>query len=185
MIKETIDPKELNKALKENPSLTFIDVRTPGEYQSEYIPQSKNLPLDSAELKSFINDNKNSDKVIYITCQKGSRGKSACSQLTSAGMQAVNLEGGLQGWKDAGLSTVEGSTKVISMERQVRIAAGLFIVLGVLLAQIGFPSAIYLSAFVGLGLMFSGITDTCGMARVLSLLPWNNNKCCCTNSCSS
>jgi len=185
MNKQTIEPKELHNKLKEDSGLSFIDVRTPGEYQSEHIPQTKNYPLDSSELKAFINENKNSSKTIYITCQKGARGKSACSQLTSSGIQAVNLEGGLQGWKDAGLPTVEGSTKVISMERQVRIAAGLFVVLGVILSEIAFPSAIYLSAFVGLGLVFSGITDTCGMARVLSLLPWNNSKCCCKNSCSN
>ncbi len=30
-----------------------------------------------------------------------------------------------------------------------------------------------LSAFVGAGLIFAGVTDTCGMAMMLSRMPWN------------
>jgi hypothetical protein len=63
--------------------------------------------------------------------------------------------------------------KVISLERQVRIVAGSPIFAGVLLAIFVHPNFVGLSAFVGAGLVFAGITDWCGMGLLLAKLPWN------------
>lgn len=75
-------------------------------------------------------------------------------------------------WEAAGLPVVRGK-KAISLERQVRIAAGLLVLLGAILGFFVNPSFIGISAFVGAGLVFAGITDTCGMAMMLAKMPWN------------
>jgi hypothetical protein len=84
----------------------------------------------------------------------------------------VNVEGGTQAWDEAGLPVVRGQ-KAISLERQVRIAAGSLVLLGALLGYFAHPYWIALSAFVGAGLVFAGITDTCGMGMLLARMPWN------------
>jgi hypothetical protein len=84
----------------------------------------------------------------------------------------VNVEGGTQAWAQAALPVVRGK-KAISLERQVRIAAGSLVLIGSLLSYFAHPYWIALPAFVGAGLLFSGITDTCGMGMLLARMPWN------------
>ena len=76
-------------------------------------------------------------------------------------------------WADAGLPVNRGTSKVISLERQVRIFAGVIVLTGVLLAQFVNPACIWLSGFIGAGLTFAGITDWCGMGMLIAKLPWN------------
>jgi hypothetical protein len=73
---------------------------------------------------------------------------------------------------EVGLPVVRGK-KTISLERQVRIAAGLLVLIGSLLGWLVHPVFIGLSAFVGAGLVFAGVTDTCGMGLMLARMPWN------------
>lgn len=97
----------------------------------------------------------------------------ACDKLLAAGIvSAVNVEGGTMACEAAGLPVVRGK-KVMSLERQVRIAAGFLVLLGAVLALTVHPYCVGLSAFVGAGLMFAGITDTCGMGMILARMPWN------------
>ncbi len=84
----------------------------------------------------------------------------------------VNVEGGTQAWDQAGLPVVRGQ-QAMSLERQVRIAAGSLVVLGSALGAFVSPYWIGLAAFVGAGLVFAGITDTCGMGMLLARMPWN------------
>ena len=86
--------------------------------------------------------------------------------------QRVNVEGGTLAWEQAGLPVVRGK-KAMSLERQVRIAAGSLVVLGTALGAFVHPGFLGLSAFVGAGLVFAGVTDTCGMGMVLARMPWN------------
>jgi rhodanese-related sulfurtransferase len=92
------------------------------------------------------------------------------------------VEGGTLGWAEAGLPVNRGETKVISLERQVRIAAGALVLGGVLLARFLDPAFIWLSGFIGAGLVFAGITDWCGMGMLIAKAPWNQcvDKTCCT-----
>ena len=106
-----------------------------------------------------------------------------CRKFVDAGFEnVVNVDGGTQAWAEAGLPVVRGK-KAISLERQVRIAAGFLVLLGAVLSfwNVYF---VLLSGFVGAGLMFAGITDTCGMGMVLAKMPWNQVKdggaCCST-----
>lgn len=84
-------------------------------------------------------------------------------------------------WVEAGLPVDRGTSTVIGLERQVRIAAGAIVLGGVLLAQFVNPALIWLSGFVGAGLIFAGITDWCGMGMLLARMPWNQRgagSCC-------
>ena len=93
--------------------------------------------------------------------------------LQQAGLQnVINVEGGTQACTRTALPLVRGK-KAMSLERQVRIAAGSLVVVGVTLGWFVHPVFFGLSAFVGSGLVFAGITDTCGMGMLLARMPWN------------
>jgi hypothetical protein len=83
------------------------------------------------------------------------------------------LDGGVEGWTAAGRPVKRGR-KTISLERQVRIAAGAMALVGAVLGFLVHPAWNVIPAFVGAGLIFAGVTDWCGMAMVLARMPWNN-----------
>ena len=122
---------------------------------------------------------------MYVICRSGSRGRQACEKFLAAGFTDVaNVEGGTQACVEAGLPVVRGK-KAISLERQVRIAAGSLVLLGVLLGWLVHPAFLGLSAFVGAGLVFAGVTDTCGMGMMLARMPWNQVKDAPTGCCAT
>ncbi|MEJ0000114.1 MAG: DUF2892 domain-containing protein [Verrucomicrobiota bacterium] len=86
------------------------------------------------------------------------------------------MAGGTQGWIDAGLQVDRGERTTIGLERQVRISAGSLVLLGFLLGWLVHPYFLALSVFVGAGLVFSGITDWCGMGLLLMKAPWNARR---------
>jgi hypothetical protein len=69
--------------------------------------------------------------------------------------------------------TVATSKVRWSLERQVRLGAGLLILTGAALAALLHPYWILLSGFAGLGLTFAGLTDFCPMGLLLAKMPWN------------
>ena len=74
--------------------------------------------------------------------------------MDSAGFtNVVNVEGGTVACENAGLPMVRGA-KTVSLERQVRIAAGTLVLAGAMLGWLVHPAFIGLSAFVGAGLIF-------------------------------
>src|SRR5207245_8145316 len=109
----------------------------------------------------------------YVRCRSGRRGRQACEKFLAAGFSnVVNDEGGTLAWAECGLPVVRGK-KAISLERQVRIAAGLLVLLGALLGWLVHPALAALAALVGAGLVFAAITDTCGMGLLLARMPWH------------
>ena len=171
----TITPKELQDIVAAGTPVDLIDVRTPVEFREVHVTFARNVPLDQLDPKEFAN--RDSQKPLYLICRSGSRGKQACEKILTAGdTQLVNVEGGTQAWDQAGLPVVRGQ-KAISLERQVRIAAGLLVVTGVLLSEFVDSNWIALSGVVGAGLVFAGITDTCGMGMLLARMPWNRVSC--------
>ena len=113
------------------------------------------------------------DDTLHLICQSGGRSAMACQKLETAGYEAVvNLEGGTSAWQAAGFPVVEGK-KAMSLERQVRIAAGSLIVIGAAIGYFVHPGGFGLSAFVGAGLVFAGLTDTCAMGMMIAKMPWN------------
>lgn len=171
----TITAKALHDRLNQDSDLSIIDVRTPIEYAEVHVAQARLLPLDSLAPRSLIESGKlPNDKPIYILCRSGQRATKASEQFINAGFSnTVVVEGGTLAWIEAGLPVERSEVKVISLERQVRIAAGSLVLTGVLLGWFVNPAFFGLSAFVGTGLIFAGITDWCGMGLLLAKAPWN------------
>jgi len=169
----TITPERLNEIVQSGASVDLIDVRTPVEYREVHVACARNVPLDQLNPEQINSGRRNAADPLYVICRSGSRGKQAYEKLLASGhTNVVNVEGGTQAWDQAGFPVVRGQ-KAISLERQVRIAAGLLIVLGADLAYFVHPYWMILPAFVGAGLIFAGITDTCGMGMLLARMPWN------------
>ncbi len=172
----SITPRELYARIELGQPVQLIDVRTPTEFAEVHASIARSVPLERLDPKALMAERpRATDELLYVICRSGSRGSSACKAFLAAGFtQAVNVEGGTLAWEQAGLPVVRGTQKkVMSLERQVRIAAGSFVVVGSALGFWVHPAWIGLSAFVGAGLVFSGLTDTCGMAMVLARMPWN------------
>ena len=172
---KTITPLALQNLLTVDSGLAVIDVRTPGEFSRAHVPQAHNISLDQIDPQALLSAGRIHKKdPVYLLCQSGGRATRAAEKFYQAGVEnAVVVQGGTIAWADAGLPVVKGNSGVISLERQVRIAAGSLVLLGVVLAVMVHPYFIGISAFVGAGLIFAGITDWCGMGLLLAKLPWN------------
>ena len=171
----TISPEGLHERMQGGERVRLIDVRTPGEYRGEHVPGAESMPLDRLDAEALKRSN---GTPVFLLCRSGKRASAAHEQLAASGLTGLHVvEGGLEAWEKAGLP-VERGKGVISLERQVRIGAGALVLLGVLLGWLVHPAFFGLSAFVGVGLMFAGITDWCGMAMVLAKMPWNRGDGC-------
>lgn len=170
----TISPRSLARKREESKSIELIDVRTPAEFQERHVDFAHNVPLDQLDPAAIIKTHAGaSGEPVYFICHSGGRSQKACEKLQQAGFaNVVSVEGGTQSWDQAGLPVVRGK-KTISLERQVRIAAGSLVLTGILLGWLVHPAFFGLSGFVGGGLIFAGVTDTCGMGMMLAKMPWN------------
>jgi rhodanese-related sulfurtransferase len=169
----SISPCELHGQKICGKAVELIDVRTPVEFAEVHAQYARNVPLDALQPAELIRDRGPADPPLYVICRSGSRAKQACEKFQAAGFASVvNVEGGTLAWIEAGLPVLRGK-KMISLERQVRIAAGFLVVLGVVLGWLVHPAFVGLPAFVGAGLIFAGVTDTCGMGLLLARMPWN------------
>lgn len=167
----TVAAAEFQRLLNADPSLKVIDVRTPLEYAEVHVKEAKLVPLDELDPAKIEADK---SQPLYVLCRSGARATKAAERLVEAGFQQpVVVEGGTLACIDAGFPVVRSGKKVISLERQVRIAAGSLVLLGVVLSKAAHPAFIYLSGFVGAGLIFAGITDWCGMGLLIAKAPWN------------
>lgn len=179
---ETVGARELSEAFSSGNKIELIDVRSPGEFQSVHVRGAKNIPLDELnadQLKTQLNGYSGS---VYVVCQSGGRSKKACEKLADSGLKIVNVDGGTAACVAAGLPVVKGKG-AISLERQVRIAAGSLVFTGVLLGNFVHPYFYGLSGFVGAGLIFAGVTDTCAMGMAIAKMPWNRaSQSSCTTS---
>ena len=164
----SISPAELKSLLEKPELIHLIDVRTSREYQEVHLSEAVNIPLDRMKPDSLPNDG----HPIVFVCKSGMRGRTAAEKSSTCRKNVYNVDGGTDACVVANLPVVRGK-KAMSLERQVRIAAGCLVLVGVSLAYLVHPACIFLSAFVGAGLVFAGVTDTCGMAMLLAKMPWN------------
>lgn len=175
MSTSTITPRELQEILTARPEAAVLDVRTPVEFAEVHVPQARLMPLDKLDPRRLVEDGTvPAEEPFYLLCRTGKRAAAAAEQFGKAGYaNGVVVEGGTLGWIEAGLPVDRGRTKVISLERQVRIVAGSLILVGAILGHFVHYGFFGLSAFVGAGLLFAGITDFCGMGLLLAKAPWN------------
>jgi rhodanese-related sulfurtransferase len=170
----TITPGELDERIRSGRPVELIDVRTAPEYREVHVAFARSVPLQGLDPRAVMGARAGHDgEPLYLICRSGNRGVLACEQFRAAGFDnVVNVEGGTLAWEQAGLP-VERGRKAIGLERQVRTAAGSLVLLGTALGAFVHPAFLGLSAFVGAGLVFAGITDRCGMAMLLARMPWN------------
>jgi rhodanese-related sulfurtransferase len=160
----------LQNLLTAQPDLPLLDVRTPVEFAEVHVPQARNVPLDELQPGAL---QISKDQPVYLLCRSGQRATKAADKLAQAGFQPILITGGTLAWIDANLPVTRGQSKVMSLERQVRIVAGSLVLLGVVLGWFVHRGFFGLAAFVGAGLVFAGVTDFCGMGLLLARLPWN------------
>lgn len=174
----TLDPDQAHARLA---GLTVIDVRTPGEYASGHLPGAHNVPLDQLRRAlPAIKEAVAQGGELLVVCASGTRSESACRTLAGLGVTAATLTGGTSGWAERGreLHRPEPAPRTRTtwaMERQVRLAAGVLVLTGLALGLLH-PAWQLLSAGVAGGLVFSALTNTCGMAVVLGKLPHNRPR---------
>ena len=169
-----ISPKEAYEKYK-NGGARFIDVRTPAEFRSIHVEGAQNHELSKLTEK-YIDEHilaGNPHDTLMLLCKSGRRASNAAELFHKKNIQNVMVvEGGTDLWEKMGLP-VEKGTSVISLERQVRITAGTLILLGTMLGAFVNSYLLIVPVFVGAGLVFAGITDTCGMSLLLARMPWN------------
>jgi len=105
---ELIDVKALKKMLSERQAL-LIDVRETEEYEEEHIPGSLLYPMSYLD-GDFLP--KITECKIVVSCKGGQRSAVAAKQLMNEGLTDVlNLDGGIEAWKEAGLETEGTATE--------------------------------------------------------------------------
>lgn len=170
-----ITPKQLHELIEQGASVELIDVRTPAEYQEVHATIARSVPLDGLDPRAVMADRTvAADQPLYVICRSGARAARACEAFAAAGYpNVVNVEGGTLAWERAGLPVTRSPRKTLPMDRQVRIASGTVTVVGTLLGAFVHPAFLFLPFMCGARGIYSGITDSCLMSRVLSFFPWN------------
>jgi len=168
----SVSPQQLAQEWQAGASQSrLIDVRTPGEFETLRIDGAINIPLDRLNAAALAAIR--ADQTLYCICQTGTRSQFAAEKLRALGYVVVHVDGGTNAWQAAGLPVLQGERKTMDMERQVRIAAGSLVALGVLAGALLHPAGYLLAAAIGAGLVYSGISNTCTMALILAKMPWN------------
>jgi queuine tRNA-ribosyltransferase len=95
----SVSAEQAAKQLRSS-KVRILDVRKPDEYDAGHIAGAQNIPLGS------LRDHTDalSQRVRYIAvCRSGARSSRATKYLRRAGLEVVNLEGGMVSWERAGL----------------------------------------------------------------------------------
>lgn len=174
---QLLSPADLVRLLDERADTRILDVRTPGEFEAEHIDGAYNVPLDTlgehgAEIRAGVS------APVVLVCRSGQRARKAEDALRAAQMSNLHvLDGGMNAWSAAGQPVRRGEPRM-SLERQVRIVAGALAATGAFLALFVNPLFAAIPAFVGSGLVFAGVTDTCAMGMLIARLPYNRPASC-------
>ena len=154
-----------------------VDVRTPAEFNEVHVEGALSFPLGGLARSATKVAELAAGRPVTLICRTGKRAEEGRKLLSSSGLDDAHcLEGGIEAWIAAGNPVTRSGAKAISLERQVRISAGAMVFLGSLAAWFVAPAFLILPGFVGAGLVFAGVTDTCGMAMMLAKMPWNKAR---------
>jgi len=168
------DPRRIGAddalALLKSGDALLIDIRHEAEHAYERIPGSQLIP--EHRLEELTQGDETKPVILY--CRTGRRTAAAVDRLAALGHGVVHLDGGIEAWKGKGheIERSPGAPR-FSVMQHVQITAGSMIVLGTALGAFVAPQWYGLSAFVGTGLLFTGLSGWCGMAAVLERMPWN------------
>lgn len=167
----SISPQEGKRLMDQGAIL--LDIRETDEYARERIPGARHAALSQLD-QADISDVRG--KTLIFHCRSGARTTSnqdRLARLVGEGCEGFQIDGGLEGWRNAGLPTVIDRRQPMELQRQVQIVAGGLVLLGIVMGLSVSPWFLAVSLFVGAGLMFAGISGYCGMARLLQRAPWN------------
>lgn len=165
-----IQPQDVAEMVRTD-TVQLVDVREKDEYAREHIAGAMSSPLSTW---SDAGPTLVGEKTIVFMCRSGMRTDANCSRLAGhVSGPAFILEGGVDGWKKAGLETVRNDKAPLEVNRQVQMTAGALVLTGTVLGTLVHPGFTGLSAFVGAGLFFAGASGWCGMAHLLRVMPWN------------
>ena len=153
----------------------IIDVRSANEFASGHVPGAINIPLEQLEMRA--GDLEGCSEFLLV-CQGGTRAKIGASWMAECGKTVLVLESGTSAWKQTGLPLVRSVAAKWSLERQVRMVAGLLVLTSVALSLAVHIRWMALAGFVGAGLTFAGATDICAMGLLLAKMPWNGPRRC-------
>ena len=174
MTDTTIDIHAVRGLVESDPDTLLVDVRTPAEYETSHIPGAVNLPLQQvdAHLERIVTD---AGGRLVLVCQSGNRARQCQGKLSTAGLRdTVVMNGGMNAWEAQGAPVVRGRERW-ALERQVRLVAGGLVFTSVL-ASLLWPPTVAVAGFIGAGLAFAAVTNTCAMGMALSHLPYNQPR---------
>ena len=175
-----VDATTLEQWLEQGVDVRVLDVRSPAEFEGVHIPGAYNVPLDT--LGEHAEDiQRHVDEPVVLVCRSGMRASQAEQRLAGAGMgNGKGLEGGMMAWERSVGRVNRGATKW-DLERQVRLVAGAIVLLAIVVS-IWVPAMRFVAGFVGAGLTFAALTNTCAMGMMLSKLPYNRGNTCDVNA---
>ncbi|MCY9784835.1 rhodanese-like domain-containing protein [Nocardiopsis sp. EMB25] len=171
---DTLDVASARALIDTDPDTLLLDVRTPAEYESAHIAESVNLPLGLVQ-RHLERVTANAGGRLVLVCQSGARAERCRTVLAKAGLtDTAVLNGGMSAWAASGAPVVRGRERW-ALERQVRLVAG-SIVLTSVIAGLWWSPAVWVAAFIGAGLTFAAVSNTCAMGTLLTKLPYNQPR---------
>lgn len=180
---ETISAHQLKELLPGRCCL--VDVREPVEFSEQRIAGAKLIPLGQLERRG---EELEKESTVVVMCRGGKRGAEALRKLRAMGHGNVrNLEGGILAWMDAGLAVESDRRRCLPLMQQVQLVIGLGVLSGAVLSLTVHPYWVLACAFFGAGLTLAGSTGWCGLAILLSKMPWNRvsgSSCSISGNCS-
>lgn len=167
-------PQEIKSLTGKN--ITVIDIRSREDWAREHIDNALSFPMNEEGIALPLAYGQGKPDIIVFHCQSGMRTKQHADSLASLASPTTVLimEGGINAWKKAGYPTRLNRSQPIPLMRQVQIVAGTLTLAGTLAGSLLSPWFYVIPGLVGTGLTFAGISGWCGMAKLLSAMPWNN-----------
>ena len=177
-----VTPEALAALKQQREQLKILDVRSASEYREGHIPGASLLPLDQMDHETLVEQlgepGSRHHSPVYLTCHSGMRAEQGAVHLQNAGYrEVVLLQGGTEGWKQAGLP-LDRCGGAMSLERQVQIVIGTLLLMKVTAGFTLHEMFFLVGALIGAGLILAGATRWCGLARLMAMMPWNRNLTC-------
>ncbi|MFD3686536.1 rhodanese-like domain-containing protein [Nocardiopsis sp. NPDC058631] len=171
---QAVDVATVRALVEADPHVLLVDVRTPAEFESTHIEGAINLPLGQVD-RHLEQISQDAGGRMVLICQSGNRAELCQDKLAGAGLrETAVMSGGMNAWAAAGAPVVQGPERW-ALERQVRLVAGSIVLLSVIVG-LWWPPAVWGAGFIGAGLTFAAITDTCAMGMALTRLPYNQPR---------
>ncbi len=159
--------------------IAIADVRSPSEFAAVHAIGARNYPLDELDTHGMVADfnieGLGREVPLYITCYSGLRAEDAAARLVQDGYPNVALiEGGMQSWEASKLPVNRAARAwSLSVPQQVQVTVGSMLLIKTLLGVAVHPVFFVLTAALGAGLVYAGLTKQCMLERLLNRMPWN------------